>query len=61
MLFLYLNHDLNDTPCTKNPEYYNTSGCRIINYYSHVVAYCSSNKIRQQVYFIFKPRLICVW
>ena len=26
MLFLNLNHDLSDTPYTKNPEYYNTSG-----------------------------------
>ena len=42
MLFLNLNHDLSDTPCTKNPEYYNTSGCRIIKYYSHVVAFCSA-------------------
>ena len=42
MLFLNLNLDLNDTPCTKNPEYYNTSGCRITKYYSHVVAFCSA-------------------
>ena len=38
-VFLYVNHDLNEIPCTKNPEYYNTLGCRFAKYYSHIVAF----------------------
>ena len=42
-VFLYVNHDLNEIPCTKNPEYCNTLGCRIAKYYSHIVAFWYRN------------------